>query len=369
MLFECRRRLLMTTNDNADCSPGQRIDTMAATVSTERTELHLPPELLNSIVGFLDKSDLSTCTILSRRWYPSARRELFRAVFIHDHAKSLYVSGRDPPFIDTRRPNFPLALMDECCECGSASSYNLEAFNTFLQLTTASNIARCINRISIRGGHPVCPMQFTIDAISTLLAELPSLQAVHLIDVVLSPGLAKTTWKPRHLKVLDLKNVHVGQPGRRPPRDERQFQSVLPPGSLIDLLNLFSSVEVLRLTDIKFGSWLNCLQDPLPHVLQFFREQASRIPTSFRITEIAATHAWCGSTQTPLLDILNMSSSLVGLRSLDIYDEASESRIFRVLLKNVGSVLQNLHLTLDQLSTGSHITEEVWFLHSRLSVL
>ena len=313
---------------------------MASTKCEERVELYLPPELLDNVVGFLDKLDLSTCTLLSRRWYSSARPRLFRAVFIHDHAQ----------------PSDFLPHPDSICKCGSARDYNLTAFNAFLQDNFDADIARCINELSIKGGHPQVPMRCTVDDIRALLARLPSLDSLSLIDIILSPGPdvePTIVLEPRPLSTLSLNNIHV--PPGPPPRDRRLV--VLPVGSPIDLLRLFSSVEVLRVADIKFGGWIEGPQGFPAHILQFFAEQASRIPSGFRITELSVSHGQHQPSQTVLLYLLNSSTSLSALRSLDVRDERPGT--LRTLLENIGCSLQSLHIDLEGQPAG--ITHKVRF--------
>ena len=125
-------------------------------------------------------------------------------------------------------------------------------------------------------------------------------------------------------------------------------------GSPVDLLTLFESVTNLRLTDMKFGGWVEGFEGYLPHILQYFTEQASRIPDTFRISKLSASHGLIQQSQTVLLYLINTSSSLADLRFLDI-DERPQT--IRTLLKSVGSTLSHLHVDVDPMAAA--ITNEV----------
>lgn len=312
----------------------------------EGIEVSLPPELLDGVVGYLDKLDLATCTILSRRWYSSARPKLFRTVFIHDHTQ----------------PSHVLPHPDSICKCGSAREYNLTAFDAFLHHSFDTDIARCINELSIKGGNPQVPMRCTVDSIGILLKKLPSLHSLCLTDIILLSAADIVMTSPvvptRRLNTLSLNNIHV--PPGDPPRDMRLV--VLPVGSPIDLLRLFASVDVLHVTDIKFGGWIEGPQGFPAHILQFFADQASRIPAGFRFKEISFSHGQHEPSQTVFLYLLNTSASLSELRSLDIHDERPGT--LRTLLKNIGPILRSLHIDLE--GQPARVTKDVR-LHCRLS--
>lgn len=203
-----------------------------------------------------------------------------------------------------------------------------------------------------KGGHPQVPMRCTVDDIRALLARLPSLHSLSLTDIILAPGLnvePTIVLEPRPLSTLSLNNIHV--PPGPPPRDRRLV--VLPVGSPIDLLRHFLSVEVLRVADIKFGGWIEGPQGFPAHILQFFAEQASRIPAGFRFTKIFVSHGQHQPSQTVLLYLLNSSTSLSSLRSLDVRDERPGT--LRTLLKNFWPSLHSLHIDMEgQLASITH---------------
>ena len=178
-----------------------------ATPKCEGVEICLPPELLDGVVGFLDKPSLATCTTLSRRWYSSARPKLFRTVFIHDHTQ----------------PSHVLPHPDSICKCGSAREYKLTAFEAFLYHSFDPDIVRCINKLSIRGGHPQVPMRCIVDCIGILLKKLPSLHSLCLTDIILLSAFDIVMTPPvvptRRLNTLSLNNIHV--PPGDPPRNRR----------------------------------------------------------------------------------------------------------------------------------------------------
>lgn len=296
----------------------------------------LPQELVDNIVNLLDKPDLSTCSILCRPWYASARPKLFHTVFIHDH-KQL-------------NPYFESA--DKACPCGTAKDFNIQAFSIFLKDGFDTATIRWIKGLSIRGGAPRIPLQLAIDDVIDLLIQLPSLDSLHLIDILLPSGSTADVPTTRLMKILDLNGIHVPQG----PVPEDSSLVVLPTGSPIDLLNLFSSVEELSLTDTKFSRWWEGSEGYPPHILQFFAEQASRIPDSFRISKLSASHGPIQQSQTMLLYLVNTSSSLAGLRSLDI-DERPQT--IRTLLKSVGSTLLCLHIDIDPRPMAGAIANEV----------
>ena len=184
------------------------------TASMSSTITALPRELVEHIVSHLDKSSLFNCTLLCRYWSQSARPSLFRKIGLH------HQGGH--------------GLHDFIAALDSSRSLVDAAFYT--------------QQLSLKGDNSY-RVDVTSSEVHHILSNLPSLQTLHLKNVMLRccPGGCPREISSRSLTQLVLEKItfEFGDTGKS--TDARYSDTQC---SLVELFNLFDLVTALHMSGV-----------------------------------------------------------------------------------------------------------------------
>ena len=205
----------------------------------------LPLELLLRVMTFLrgDPIGLHQCTLVSRDWKSAAQPELLSNIRIYSD-------------METRSP---AALV--------------------LFLATRPDLTPFIHHVVVSSvSVALFDRVFNIDKLPSLLAQLPQLKTLSFRRLMLShPLLSKSPfsqlWKLKHLSLQDVWISHTDPRTSAPP-------SSIAVQTLLALIKLFSSIERLSLSDVRFLVAIT----PPPH-------EALQLSTHIRVLDVEPSHA------------------------------------------------------------------------------
>ncbi len=281
----------------------------------------IPQEIIDDIIDLISsKSDLSSCTLVSRPWLTRSRRNLFAEVNLKDKVVQ-------------------------------------NQFHSFLTFLTANNndsllgppISGFIKRVSIQNCRSLSRARERIntDMLRSLLSLLPNLRGLELSKATLSgvTPVDPADWlvsRPVHLDSLSMiSTTTVSQT----------------PLEVIASLCLFSSIKVLHIeTSINmegFEGSHNYPQDPTARPTHPLLSPGNPyFPTRLQVSSIECTDY----SQTPfLLDLIVKTASIETITDVDVACRTSDQiRALGSFLHVVGQRIKKITVDIVKLSPEYH---------------
>lgn len=276
----------------------------------------LPRELLDLI--FLEEQlreeDFRSCTLVCRQWYSAASVQLFRTVTI-----------------DMFKP------------------WTITRFRRFLRSGNATRVVRHVKTLRILGGSYDSdnPMYLEMDAymISSLLARLPSLDALHLDSVwVRKLTSYLVEWQvPRPLKSLSLASCRFDISWYTPSDCYRRFKDRNATNcSLVEVFRMFTCVEQLYLNRIVVCD--------LRRKFHGIEDEGGKVSNAFKIHKLQLDCEDEDKTMTAVSKLLCHSRALDELQSLQADEGVQRVNEF---LEVASPTLRHLDVSLNVKLTGS----------------
>ena len=296
--------------------------------------LSLPRELVDIIVSNMDKADLAVCTLLSHHWRVSALPFLFRTIVVRSCDNSDHWSNAQEPQYGWNHDHPP-----------SDSS----EFYRFLSSEASSHLRPHVRSLTLAGDdYTMMHFPLSIFELDNVLNKLPALETLRLrcIELKLVNLFTPHCWSsPRSLQRLQLDDVDLEPPSwvdEEVPSNVGSDRRAGTQCCLVELLNLFSDVQVMEITDVTFG-WKGG-QTYHGHYLEhpdLSVAAGSRINATFHCHELICLRqaAFSRIGDVPAL----LSVGLKGLSSLTFEDNEP---LCHMLLGAVGAGLEWLHLVL-----------------------
>ncbi|TCD60843.1 hypothetical protein EIP91_009407 [Steccherinum ochraceum] len=181
----------------------------------------IPPEIVDQIIGDLDKKSLSACTLVSRHWHNPAHYRLFRSIVVVDAPSS------------------------------TDKAHGLAAFDSLVQSSQGyADVAQNIHELSImgiavQGEFPEDEEYCTTDTahLGRILARLPALESLHLIGIRLKASIPSLQPSPKPLMKVHLDIIAFEATGW-----ELNGAVAGPPSSAFtQLMSLFGHVQTLQM--------------------------------------------------------------------------------------------------------------------------
>ena len=280
--------------------------------------MHLPRELVDEVCGHLadSKSSLAACSRLSKHWHASARPLLFHTVTL------------SKPRLSHRR---------------------LGRFLKFLNRQSSVYVASLIKRFIIRAFYED-RFSTNVSKLEPILCKLPSLEAFQLEHVMLTcvGNGYRSSMHPKPLAHLRLSSVDFELPSRHGLTVHlmESRSDITVSCSLVELLNLFTSVKTLDLDDV-MPTWEHfTLQDNTGArlIVGLAKAAGRRLASTFRVSEVKATMD-TAPTQIQALEILRESGCL---NSLQVFEVDEEAGPFNSLEKSTFSTVHSFGLSLSR---------------------
>ena len=301
--------------------------------TTSQRTIALPRELLDIVVGQLQKEDLASCTLVSRYWRLSAVSQLFRRITIWASLDERDGSVNSRPIS---------RAVDE-----NDQILDIAGFYTFLCSEFSTHIQSYIKDMTI--DSPPSRVSITTFQIGPLLQKLPALDTLQLRYVYLRcqtishtpPGWAS----PRPLKLLRLYRVRMEPPswiGKNIPSKDKQKKMGNSQCCFVDLLRLFSTIDTVQIDGSTFGWRIQLTRRGLywEH-RELALAAASQIPRTFHIQQLISSMHDTFTHGADDLQLLDSGGCLDDLRSLTLMHGQTICRRF---LESVGSRLDLLHI-------------------------
>ena len=274
----------------------------------------LPLELYDEIFSNLSTSDLAACSLIAHRFLGSARRRLFHTLVIQT----------------------------------AHQTRGLDAFLHFLQSDKSASLDNGVQYTRdfelIRSENKNPP--FSAFDVGFIVSMLPSLHTLRLSSISIMKCDSFLS-HVKSLKLLQLTNVgFIG--ANRPPMPTMSFQTSESSGcSLVDLLNTFTALDTLQLSDVHF-TWektdifMELIHNKFSDTMHRAREFVNSCSTSLRIQNLGSNGSSnVYGTHTAVLEALKELKVLDMLESLEIEDKPT---INNHIVRSVSPTLKELRL-------------------------
>lgn len=275
--------------------------------------IHVPGELLDLILSYMDKPTLSMCTLISRSnpWSILAREHLFRAVVV---------------------------IVESSMEENAVRT--ISTFLRFLELPSSRVVLGYIKVLKIGGSDQfIWRRVLHTHDLSLAIAKLPALEDIHLSDLQLNVATTDVPWPPqKRLKTLHLHLISFAL------LDAKAGGDGVPKCSFGELLNIFSEIQALHFRNV----WFTVLHSRGLSLLKYGREHLSA--SSLRLRGDLCIHRVVSSdtglshgAESRALQFLYGSRAFSNLRSLDVH-VAETIEPINQLLAQAGPQLQDIRL-------------------------
>ena len=291
----------------------------------------LPRELLDLVHGYIPRKSLPACTLISKRWFYSARTCLFRRVTVRKRRyRSTPVDGQ---------PVEP-------------GEHTLGALERLLDLTSGTDrdVGILVKVLEFTGSGPYYPY-VEISDLDRVLAKLPSLHTLWLARVVLAPcpaeALLLCSQKPKDLAILHLESVNIShpKPSLVPSYDYPNHE--ISGRYLVQLASMCGQVETLYIQDVGFGhisqGYSNLRKNGWRADPSLDYQIGVCIPRTFQVKKLLS-YPYVQLSHADVLELLRSFRYWDSLEHLDV-DETSEA-VHQRLLRSVGSNICSIRLPL-----------------------
>ena len=270
-------------------------------------------DVMTHVFFQLDKASLSSCSVVSQQWHAASTGPLFHTIII----------------------------------LNAADKHNMVAFQEYCDSDASLRTRRYIKALVLRGDQPRPGdrhdyLVVTADDIATVLNKLPQLHTLQFKFV-------RTDWlrdyvterdNPRSLKLLSFERVEFDVPDEGDDRNH-MLSPEGPPCSFVQLLNLFSTIEDLRVIMV---------EAVIPTVIhmtgewgEFSQQEGRKISPHVRVRAFRFQKGLMGIPVVPQA-LLCAPHGCDELQCLELYDHNSGTHTF---LEYGGKVLRHLTFCVD----------------------
>lgn len=293
--------------------------------------LHLPREVVDLICNLLSGNSLRACSTVNFIWSASSRALLFRAV------KLVQVMPKRSSSVTVAHP------------------LDIGWFHEFLSSTSGKALAIRVRELAIYGTTPggVVRPPITAPGISRLLDKLPTCHTLHLQHLVVhcSPQMLTPNFTARSLNCLVLSDIGFHLECLH--GDEEQSAAVAHPNvtcSLIEILNLFSTIQTLRISAVHKISDLDYYNHPRREELDMALAKAAtaKLARGVKVGRIITTRT---------RDVNDLALDLLkgGCCELDFAHLEEHTEVCKRFFRSAGTQIRTICLLLPDLPRPAHL--------------